>query len=108
MREVFGIVRKEKSYEMKRVLTERGIAYVSWNVKGRGKEGGLRYRGFIREKVLMPFLPKTAFLVWSDKPEEVVELFLETAHTGAYGDGKVFVIDSSAEVSEVKMVKAIV
>ena len=58
MVEVFAVIRKERSYEVSQKLREEEIPYVSWTVKGRGKEGGLRYKGLFRDKVLMPFLPK--------------------------------------------------
>ena len=110
MVEIFAVIRKEKSYDVKRALLEKGIPYVSWLVKGRGKEGGLRYKGFIREKVLMPFLPKTAFSILCEEGlcVDVMSLLVETAHTGAYGDGKVFLIKEEEEESVMKMVKAIV
>jgi len=97
MVELLAVVRKEKSYELRKALSERGVLYVSWNVKGRGKEGGLRYKGLIREKVLMPFLPKRAFSIFPDQEEvnDIVNLVIESAHTGAYGDGKVFVCNIS-------------
>ncbi len=110
MSEVFAVIRKEKSYQLKRVLQEKGISYTSWLVKGRGKEGGLRYKGLIREKVLMPFLPKTAFSIFCSAEEEeaIISLILKEAYTGAYGDGKVFLIREGKEVSTMKMVKAVV
>lgn len=97
MEELLAIVRKEKSYDVMKSLSEAEIPYVSWTVKGRGKEGGLRYKGLIKEKVLMPFLPKRAFLVFPEegKVNEAVNLIVESAHMGAYGDGKVFVCSIS-------------
>jgi len=107
MAEILAVIRKEKSYELSRVLSEREIPYVSWTVKGRGKEGGFRYKGFLREKVLIPFLPKRAFLIFTDSPEDVVNLILEIACTGNYGDGKIFVI-KEGEVSNMKLIKAVI
>ncbi|RLJ70458.1 nitrogen regulatory protein P-II family [Hydrogenivirga caldilitoris] len=109
MAELLAIVRKEKSYDVMRSLSKAEIPYVSWTVKGRGKEGGLRYKGVIREKVLMPFLPKRAFLVFPEEEqvEEAVNLIVESAHTGAYGDGKVFLINQEEE-SVMKLVKAVI
>jgi len=104
--EVFAVVRREKGPAVKEALTRAGFDFVSWSVKGRGKEGGLRYRGFVREKVLMPFLPKRAFLLWTEEPLKAVEVITESAHTGAYGDGKVFVLGK--EAGSVKMIKAVV
>jgi len=110
MGEIFAVVRKERSYFLKKALTEEGIPYVSWLVKGRGKEGGLRYKGLIREKVLMPFLPKVAFSILCAEEEEdrVIGLIMEKTHTGAYGDGKIFLIKEDEEESTMKMVKAVI
>ncbi|GEM_PF-77656 len=107
--EVLAVIRKEKAYGVRKALSEKGIPYVCWNVKGRGKEGGLRYRGLFKDRVLMPFLPKTAFCLWTD-PESykfVVDTFINVAHTGAYGDGKIFVLNNSGG-SGMKIVKAII
>ena len=109
MSEILAIVRKEKSYDVMKALAKAEIPYVSWTVKGRGKEGGLRYKGLIREKILMPFLPKRAFLLFPEegKEEDAVKLIINSAHTGAYGDGKVFLIDEKEE-STMKLVKAVI
>ncbi len=110
MVELLAVLRKERSYDIRKALVEEGVPFLSWGVKGRGKEGGLRYKGLIREKVLMPFLPKRAFLVFPE-PEEVdkvVNLLIEKAHTGAYGDGKVFLLCSEEEESTMKLIKAVV
>ncbi len=109
MFEILAVVRKEKSYEVMKMLAKSETPYVSWTVKGRGKEGGLRYKGMVREKVLMPFLPKRAFLVFPEegKEEEVVKLIMDSAHTGAYGDGKVFLIGEE-EDGAMKLVKSII
>jgi nitrogen regulatory protein PII 1 len=110
MVEVLAVIRKEKSYEVNRELVKEGVDFVSWTVKGRGKEGGLRYKGFFRDKVVMPFLPKRAFSVFVDKnvAHKIVELFLEGAHTGSYGDGKVFLIEPDKEVTDMKLIKAVI
>lgn len=109
VREILAVIRKEKSYDVMKALARAETPYISWTVKGRGKEGGLRYKGVIREKVLMPFLPKRAFLAFPEegKEEDVVRLIIESAHTGAYGDGKVFLI-SQEEEGSMKLVKSVI
>jgi nitrogen regulatory protein PII len=42
MKELLIIVRREKSCDVKNLLSGMGLAYVSKTVKGRGKEGGDR------------------------------------------------------------------
>ncbi len=47
-----------------------------------------------KKGVIMSLLPKTLILTWVEDAlyEEVVEKIMEIAHTGFYGDGKIFVI----------------
>lgn len=107
MVEILTAVRKEKSYELRKFFTDSGVPYVAWNVKGRGKEGGFKYRGFIRKKILLPFLPKTLFCLWckEEEADALVKSILEVAHTGAYGDGKIFLLGKGGSV--MKLVKAV-
>ncbi len=109
MSEILAIVRKEKSYEVMKALTKEQTTYVSWTVMGRGKEGGLRYKGLVRESVLMPFLPKRAFSVFPEegREEEIVSLIVGSAHTGTFGDGKVFLIDGK-EGTAMKLIKSVI
>ncbi|MGK0690442.1 MAG: P-II family nitrogen regulator [Aquificaceae bacterium] len=92
MKELVVIVRREKSAEVKSFLSSIGLDYVSKTVKGRGKEGGLGYK--TNKGVIMSLLPKTLILTWVEEAlyEEVVEKIMDIAHTGFYGDGKIFVI----------------
>lgn len=92
MKELIVIVRREKSMEVKRVLSSMELEYVSKTVKGRGKQGGLGYK--TNKGVIMPLLPKTLILTWVEESlyEEVFERIIDSAHTGFYGDGKIFVI----------------
>jgi len=97
------------SVALKDELYRRGIYFHSWHVKGRGKEGGLKYKGFLREKTVMALLPKVAFSIFTerDKAEEIIKTVIETVHTGSYGDGKIFVFNNE-EVTNMKMIKAII
>jgi len=90
--ELVVIVRREKSAEVKSFLSSMGLDYVSKTVKGRGKEGGLGYK--TNKGVIMSLLPKTLILTWVEEAlyEEVIEKIMDIAHTGFYGDGKIFVI----------------
>ncbi len=109
MVEVLAIIRKERSYEVSQKLREEEIPYVSWTVKGRGKEGGLRYKGLFRDKVIMPFLPKKAYLIPAQREysDKIVGVFLNNARTGSYGDGKVFLLDPEEE-GKMKLIKAVI
>lgn len=92
MKELVTIVRREKAYEVKRFLSSLGLEYVSKTVKGRGKEGGLGYK--TNRGLIMSLLPKTMIITWVEEAlyEEVVQKIMDIAHTGFYGDGKIFVI----------------
>ena len=109
MVEILSIVRKEMAIHLKDKLYEKDIYFHFWHVKGRGKEGGLKYRGFLREKTAMVFLPKVAFSIFTDeeKKEEIINTIIETVHTGSYGDGKIFVFNKK-EGTNMKMIKAII
>jgi nitrogen regulatory protein PII len=92
MRELLIIVRREKSCDVKNLLSGMGLIYVSKTVKGRGKEGGIGYK--TKRGLLMSLLPKTLITTWveDDLYEEVIKKVIECAHTGFYGDGKIFVV----------------
>ncbi len=92
MKELIAIVRREKAYEVKNFLSSLGLEYVSKTVKGRGKEGGLGYK--TNKGLIISLLPKTMIITWVEEAlyEEVVQKIMDIAHTGFYGDGKIFVI----------------
>lgn len=92
MKELIMVVRREKAMDVKRLLSSMGLDYVSKTVRGRGKEGGLGYK--TGKGMIMSLLPKSLIITWVEPAlyEEVVEKVIETAHTGFYGDGKIFVI----------------
>ena len=108
MVEVLAIVRKEKTPSLSRALIEAGFPHVYWSVKGRGKEGGLRYKGLFRDKVVMSLIPKGAFSIWCEEQDvdKLINLIFDVTHTGAYGDGKIFLLGK--EGSGVKMIKAVI
>jgi nitrogen regulatory protein PII len=91
MKELLIIVRREKSCDVKNLLWGMGLTYVSKTVKGRGREGGIGYK--TKKGMLMSLLPKTLIITWveDDLYEEVIKKVIERAHTGFYGDGKIFV-----------------
>ncbi len=92
MKELIVVIRREKAIKVKNVLSNMGIPYASKTVNGRGKEGGLVYK--TNKGVIMSLLPKTLLIIWVEDNiyQEVVDKILEIAHTGFYGDGKIFVI----------------
>lgn len=92
MKELIIIVRREKAKEVKSLLSNMCLPYVSKTVKGRGKEGSLGYK--TNRGVIMSLLPKSLIITWVEEAlyEEVIEKVMEVAHTGFYGDGKIFAL----------------
>ena len=71
-------------------------------VKGRGRQMGIResYRG---SSYCIDLIPKTRLeLVVNDEDlERILDVIVESAHTGEVGDGKIFVSDV-AEVIRIR------
>ncbi len=91
MKEIVAIVRKEKSLDLKKVLNSENIAYISKNIRGIGKEGKIGYK---TKGALISALPKTIFFIWIESQEykKIIELIINSVHTGNFGDGKIFVL----------------
>lgn len=100
MKELIAVVRREKAREVKELLTELGLEYVSKNVLGKGKEGGIGYA--TSKGLLASMVPKVLISTWVEDAIylDVVERIIRLAYTGRYGDGKVFVIGGCHEDGE--------
>jgi len=94
MKMVLAIIRPEKLEDVKKALEEKGFVAMTVNeVKGRGEQKGitLQFRGRTMEVDLLPKIE--IFLVVKDENvDAVVETIVNSARTGRYGDGKIFVI----------------
>ncbi|MEJ5339439.1 MAG: P-II family nitrogen regulator [Aquificaceae bacterium] len=92
MKELIVIVRREKAQDVKALLHEMGLDYVSKPVLGKGKEGGIGYS--TRKGVFTSMIPKVLILSWVEDAlyNDVVSRILRVAYTGHYGDGKIFVM----------------
>jgi len=94
MKMVLAIIRPEKLEDVKKALEEKGFVAMTVNeVKGRGEQKGitLQFRGRTMEVDLLPKIE--IFLVVKDENvDAVVETIINSARTGRYGDGKIFVI----------------
>jgi nitrogen regulatory protein PII 1 len=89
MKMIRAIVRPEKSEAVAEKLAEAGIvSQTKMHVFGRGKAGGLQIG-----EVRYDELPKVLLLtvVPDEIVDKAVEIILETAKTGSFGDGKVLV-----------------
>ena len=92
MKRIIAVIRQEKGCEGMNVS----------EVKGRGRQMGIResYRG---SSYCIDLIPKTRLeLVVNDEDlERILDVIVESAHTGEVGDGKIFVSDV-AEVIRIR------
>jgi len=94
MIKVEAIIRPLKIEEVKNALEKGGYTSLTiTDVKGRGQQKGIKqvWRG--REYVV-DILPKAKVdrKDEHEKADEVVGIIQQSAHTGNFGDGKIFVI----------------
>jgi nitrogen regulatory protein P-II 1 len=95
VKKVEAIVRHHKLEDVKKALTEQGIAGMTvTEVRGFGRQRGHTeiYRG---AEYHVDFVAKTKLevVVPDAKVPSVVEAILRAAKTGQVGDGKIFVSD---------------
>ena len=89
MRMIKAIVRPEKSEDVVEALAAAGfVALTKIDVVGRGKQKGLDIGGIHYDE-----LPKAMLMivVQDENVDEVVDIIMESAHTGHFGDGKIFI-----------------
>ncbi len=95
MKMIKAIIRPEKVEKVIDALEKEGfLALTRIDVVGRGKQGGLTMGQVVYDE-----LPKSLLLLVVDDENvsKVCELIMETARTGRFGDGKIFI----SPVSEV-------
>jgi nitrogen regulatory protein P-II 1 len=98
MNKIEAIIRPESVDKVKTALATAGFAGLNVvPVMGRGRQKGIAHVGRTGERVSIDMLPKVKLeVVVSDaKTDQVVKIILDTARTGAIGDGKLFVIPVS-------------
>ena len=87
------IVRPEKVEEVVEALTRVTSGLVVSEVRGYGRQKGhvLLYRG---QEYEVSLLPKSMIEIVSDdnRVDDVIRVVIETARTGAIGDGRIFVL----------------
>jgi len=93
MMKIEAIVRDGVVEQLKDELAKVGVAgMTAWEVRGFGHQKGktTTYRG---AEYTADFLPKikVELVVADEDAERVVEAIVNTARTGAIGDGKIFV-----------------
>ncbi|ACX72940.1 nitrogen regulatory protein P-II [Methanocaldococcus vulcanius M7] len=89
MKLIKAIIRPEKVDDVINALENAGYpSFTKIDVVGRGKQGGLKIGEIFYDE-----LPKTMLLIGvnDDEVDEVVEIIKINAHTGNFGDGKIFI-----------------
>jgi nitrogen regulatory protein P-II 1 len=97
MKKIEAIIRTSKFEEVYESLASIGLRFLSFmEVKGFGMEESVSqtYRGATYDTGFIP-RTKLEMVVSDDLCDEVVDCILKVAHTGAIGDGKIFVYDVS-------------
>ena len=93
MKKIVAIIRPNKFEAVKKALIEAGCTGMTVKeVKGHGRQMGIteRYRG---TEYQVSLLPKTEIdmVVKTESVDTVIQIIIDTARTGAIGDGKIFV-----------------
>lgn len=89
MKMIRAIVRPDKAEEIVDSLASAGyVALTKMDVIGRGKQKGIQV-----DKIYYDELPKTMLLLVTedDETNQIIDLINESAYTGSFGDGKIFV-----------------
>jgi nitrogen regulatory protein P-II 1 len=94
MKMVQAIIRPERLDNVKKALEEKGfIAITIIDIRGRGEQKGitLEYRG---KKIEVDTLPKVKveIVIKDEDVDKVIAVIRESARTGKFGDGKIFVL----------------
>ena len=95
MKKIEAIIRHERLQEVQDALDQLGVSGLTVSeVVGCGRQKGYteQYRGVSANISLLPKI-KVEAVVPSDVADSAVEAIVETARTGAVGDGRVFVYD---------------
>ncbi len=97
MKRIEAIIRPTRLDAVKIALMEIGVTGLSAiDVRGSGNQRGHResYRG-VSYAIDLPIKVKLEIVVKDDEVEEVVEVIIRHAKTGAPGDGKIFILPAS-------------
>jgi nitrogen regulatory protein P-II 1 len=94
MKKIEAIIRPERLERVKKVLEEKGcVAMTIIEAKGRGEQKGitLQFRGRSIEVDTLPKI-KIEMVVKEEIVDAVINAITDTARTGKFGDGKIFVL----------------
>lgn len=100
MKMIKAVVRPEKAEPVLKALNEEGFfAATRISILGRGKQRGLKVSGVYYDEI-----PKEMIImvVPDDDVAKIKETIIESARTnkdGAFGDGKIFVLDVGKSIT---------
>jgi nitrogen regulatory protein P-II 1 len=95
MNKVEAIIRPERFEIVKHALTEAGFYGMNTtNVNGRGNQRGVVHQGRGGQSIEVDMLPKLKMelVVSEEDTDNVCNIIMDSARTGAIGDGKIFVM----------------
>lgn len=94
MMKIEALIRPERLEQVKKALEEKGfVAMTVMEVSGRGEQKGikLQYRGGTMDVDLLSKL-KIEMFVKDEDVEMVMKTICDSARTGKFGDGRIFVL----------------
>ena len=94
MRMIRAVIRPEKENEVVEALAKAGFpALTKVDVTGRGRQQGIQVGSALYEELAKV---QIMLVVDEEKTEAAVKTVLDTAKTGNFGDGKLFVTEVEA------------
>ncbi len=94
LKKIEVIIREEALDPLKKALHEAGFTPLTvYPVRGRGRQGGIRYRWpeGVESYDLLPRI-KAEIVVDDDEVDKVIDIIIKAVRKGVPGDGKIFVI----------------
>jgi len=94
MKMVKAIIKPERFEFVKKALEDKGfVSMTTTEVRGRGEQKGitLEYRGGLMTVDMLPKI-QIEIVVKDNDVETLIATLTESARTGKFGDGKIFII----------------
>jgi nitrogen regulatory protein P-II 1 len=94
MKLIKTIIKPERFEFVKKALEDKGfVSMTTMEVRGRGEQKGitLEYRGGLMTVDMLPKI-QIEIVVKEKDVETLIAIITESARTGKFGDGKIFVI----------------
>jgi len=94
LKKIEAIIREESLNQVKKALMEAGLNPLTvYPVRGRGKQGCIRYRWSEGEEYydLLPRV-KIEIIVDDEDVDKVIDIIIKSTRRGVPGDGKIFII----------------